>query len=412
MKKWCCLLIAVMLSVNLFGQSGNVTAVPELIANLNVGEGKTEIQYSVNDEGFYSPGPPLIDNGGKIWFFPNLKDEVLVLSGGLINSLAFPQGSKKPRYPQSFPGISQQGMFGYSWHPNDLEYKLRMQSSTKGEAGTDYYLMPWGYIAVFKGFNNKMDYGSIEYIPMSFSMSEKVSRQYKFRNFEETRSWLSTKNDDFLFGDDGLLYKNGIPYSAIKPDILSFDHYYIGRLITGHIVWASGGFKGSDRYFTVTNMAGNVEAILELPWAPVPGSGPQFFNYGLGPWGELYCLLPPSNRPETKMEKIFDPDPSKPAELVVVRNHLKYFGRLNDGGVRLRKESNTTSEIIGTYPAKTGFRILEKGEKEETIGGQKNVWYKVRLLDGKEGWFFGSFVHNLYDGPNGKAPPWPNVADW
>jgi len=100
------------------------------------------------------------------------------------------------------------------------------------------------------------------------------------------------------------------------------------------------------------------------------------------------------------------------AELVVVRNYLKYFGRLNDGGVRLRQDPSTTGEILGTYPAKTGFRILETGTTQETIGGLNNVWYKVRVLDGKEGWFFGSFVQNLYDGPNGKAPPWPNVPDW
>lgn len=105
-------------------------------------------------------------------------------------------------------------------------------------------------------------------------------------------------------------------------------------------------------------------------------------------------------------------DASIPAELVVVRNHLKYFGRLNDGGVRLRKEATTSSAIVGTYPNKTGFRILEKTEKEETIGGQTAPWFKVRLLDGTEGWFFGAFVHNLYDGPNGNPPPWPNVADW
>jgi uncharacterized protein YgiM (DUF1202 family) len=80
--------------------------------------------------------------------------------------------------------------------------------------------------------------------------------------------------------------------------------------------------------------------------------------------------------------------------------------------VRLRKEPTTTGEIIGTYPNKTGFRILETGTKSEAIGGQKNVWYKVRLLDGTEGWFFGAFVHNLYDGPNGNPPPWPNVPDW
>ena len=36
----------------------------------------------------------------------------------------------------------------------------------------------------------------------------------------------------------------------------------------------------------------------------------------------------------------------------------------------------------------------------------------TKLYDGKEGWFFGSFVHNLYDGPNGNPPPWPNVPDW
>ena len=109
---------------------------------------------------------------------------------------------------------------------------------------------------------------------------------------------------------------------------------------------------------------------------------------------------------------LYAPPASGQAELVVVRNYLKYFGRLNDSNVRLRKGPTTSSEILGTYPAKTGFRILEKGTKEETIGGQKNVWYKVRLLDGKEGWLFGAFVQNLYDGPNGKPPPWPNVPDW
>ncbi len=97
---------------------------------------------------------------------------------------------------------------------------------------------------------------------------------------------------------------------------------------------------------------------------------------------------------------------------MVVRNYLKYFGRLNDNNVRLRKGPSSFSESLGTYPNKTGFRILEKGTAEETIGGRKNVWYKVRLLDGTEGWFFGTFVHNLYDGPNGDPPPWPNVADW
>ena len=133
----------------------------------------------------------------------------------------------------------------------------------------------------------------------------------------------------------------------------------------------------------------------------------------------MYCLIPPDDLfvlEQGKYGGVYTipspPKTTKPAELVVVRNYLKYFGRLNDSNVRLRKEPSTSADILGTYPAKTGFRILETGTKQETIGGQKNVWCKVRLLDGKEGWFFGFFVQNLYDGPNGKPPPWPNVPDW
>lgn len=77
----------------------------------------------------------------------------------------------------------------------------------------------------------------------------------------------------------------------------------------------------------------------------------------------------------------------------------------------MRSGPTTSSESLGTYPINTGFRILEKGTKQETIGGDTGVWYKVRLLDGKEGWFFGAYVRDLYDGP-GTQLPWPNVADW
>jgi len=112
------------------------------------------------------------------------------------------------------------------------------------------------------------------------------------------------------------------------------------------------------------------------------------------------------------MYSVYSPEPGVPADLVVYRNHLKLFGRLNADRVRLRKEPNTTSAIVGTYPVKTGFRILETGTTQETIGGKTAPWIKVRLLDGKEGWFFGAFVANLYDGPDGSPPPWPNVPDW
>jgi hypothetical protein len=194
---------------------------------------------------------------------------------------------------------------------------------------------------------------------------------------------------------------------------------YEGRLASGHTIW-SDGQSGQERHFVIATPGGKTELEVDIPWGQKKGDDrPCLYNWGLGPWGELYCLIPPSDlwvdvRALSKNYLYDMNDIHKikgQAELVIVRNYLKYFGRLNDNNVRLRKTPSTSADIIGNYPIKTGFRILEKGTKEETIGSQKNVWYKVRLLDGKEGWFFGAFVANLYDGP-GTPPPWPNVADW
>ncbi len=177
--------------------------------------------------------------------------------------------------------------------------------------------------------------------------------------------------------------------------------------MSGHALWAAG-FRGMETEFIIVNSAGNIELKFQFPWGSVSDTDNYyFFNYGLGPWGEFYCLLPP---PHQEGKKYFTPQPGN-AELVVVRNHLKYFGRTNDSGVRLRKGPTTKDEVIDTLPVKTGFRILERNGKQETINGKTSDWVKVRLLDGREGWMFGAFVANLYDGP-GTPPPWPNVPDW
>ena len=245
------------------------------------------------------------------------------------------------------------------------------------------------------------------------SISQKISLCAEFiadgtiliRNSDKTRVWLLTQPGGFSIGDDGLLYKNGILWSAVKPQGKGdLDWRYIGRLMSGHAVWCQGPSEFANT-FSIVDAKGHEELTIEVPVY-------SRFNWGLGPWGELYYLhAPPMDKRMDPMYSAYSPEPGVPAELVVYRNHLKFFGRLNDDRVRLRKEPNTTSDIVGTYPNKTGFRIIEKGAKEETIGGQKNVWYKVRLLDGTEGWFFGAFVANLYDG-HGTPPPWPNVADW
>jgi len=180
------------------------------------------------------------------------------------------------------------------------------------------------------------------------------------------------------------------------------------------------GTSGMESWFLITNVKSEIELKFSLPWRYADGKETDTsFNYGTGSWGELYCLIAPPIKLTGKMitggdglVPEFGFDSSKSAELVVVRNHLKYFGRLNDGGVRLRSEPSTKGEVLGTFPNKTGFRILERTGKVETISGQTSDWVKVRLLDGKVGWFFAAYVDNLYDGPDGNSPPWPNVADW
>jgi hypothetical protein len=225
----------------------------------------------------------------------------------------------------------------------------------------------------------------------------------------EMRDWISTKTGGYSIRNDGLLYQNGMQYSAIVPESISDPIYrYLGRLLSGHVLWGEGG-NAEERRYTIARPDGEIELSFAVPWHAANHWGETPFVVSSGPWCELYYLIAPPWKENTNY---YTPVEGLPAELVVIRNHLSYFGRLNDGGVRLRREPSTEAAIFGIYPIKTGFRILEKGATEETIAGQTSVWYKVRLLDGKEGWFFGAFVQNLYEGPNGKAPPWPNVADW
>ena len=97
------------------------------------------------------------------------------------------------------------------------------------------------------------------------------------------------------------------------------------------------------------------------------------------------------------------------AKLYVIRNHLKNYGYLNDDRIRLRKGPGTNTESLGTYPINTGFRILEKSGVKQTISGVTDEWIKIRLTDGTEGYFFGQYVQNLYDG-SGTPLPWSNAV--
>ncbi len=410
-------------SICLFAQE-IIQAQKEILGRTTIGKSNNQVEYFTNDEGFFSPNGPFIDGNGILYFFPTYDRSYLITFDGK----EFQSQSLTENIPDfdklistGYTFTSQEGTIespGNGLTFNFYNNKFRAEPFDWGEEKVrahDYRLTP-----VPHGMFLESKEKGVRLIA-EFLETGNIS----IYNTENAKSWLPTQPGGFSIGEDGLLYKNGILWSAVKPADVSHGWEYCGKLASGHSVWRGGGWSYAPGEFLITDSQGRTELEITIPWMVQPGESASEekkeyqYNYGLGPWGELYCLLPPDfeitgrgRDGEGSYMPVFGPDPTGTAELVVVRNHLKYFGRLNDDKVRLRKGPSTSTESLGTYPVKTGFRILEKGTAEETIGGQKNVWYKVRLLDGTEGWFFGAFVHNLYDGPNGNPPPWPNVADW
>jgi hypothetical protein len=398
----------------LFSQE-SITAVKEIIDSVRVGQNANEIKYDLNEEGFYSPKGPIVDQKGRLIFLPNTTaDKIQVYADGQYQDEQVP--SAFPLYTMLNRNFKSQ--YGFSSNPSG--YQLLCD-------GVKYYYYNY-YLKTGEYIDYDEDYimlfGTLLYSEKSGTGMAIVfdvkhpSEDFTIVREDKLKSWLPTQPGGFSIGDDGLLYRNGMVWSAVRPTDSTEGENYIGRLMSGHTVWM-GPRESEYRYIVIANTKGKTELKVEIPWGEADNRPLYMYDSSLGPWGELYCLLPPAfvvtgQRIDDTGEKrlIYGPPSAGTAELVVVRNYLKYFGRLNDDKVRLRKGPSTTTESLGTYPVKTGFRILEKGTAEETIGGQKNVWYKVRLLDGTEGWFFGAFVHNLYDGPNGNPPPWPNVADW
>lgn len=208
-------------------------------------------------------------------------------------------------------------------------------------------------------------------------------------DIDEINEWLKTQKGNFSVDEEKRLLKDGFIYSCYTDEEVGM---YNGKLKSGHNLFIHES-KGVD----ITNSNGLIELHMDFSWAKEGSTEKLPYSYGAGNYGEIYCFI----------NSIKD----KNGKLSVVRNHLKYFGILNDDRICLRKGPGTNTESLGTYPIKTGFRILEKSGVKQTIGGITDEWVKVRLLDGTEGYFFGQYVQNLYDGP-GTPLPWPNVSDW
>ncbi|MDR2553230.1 MAG: SH3 domain-containing protein [Treponema sp.] len=75
-------------------------------------------------------------------------------------------------------------------------------------------------------------------------------------------------------------------------------------------------------------------------------------------------------------------------------------------GVNLREEPDAQSKKVDTLELFTPLRVLQRGNRRVTIGGQSGTWIRVQTGDGKTGWVFGGFLSETPDYAAGLAGSW------
>ncbi len=410
MRKTFLFICLICISSFVFAQE-TITAEKEVISVLKYGTSDTFsklITYEGEEGIIRFPIGPFIDINGTLIFdfnqppYSSLRytnKKFTLQKEPAINDLNFPLSG------QNINGITispnQIGFFAYSdkkiYFIDDFVDNENVDYDDVND-GSFYYPIEKGIIIEYIG----QDHGPYRLgVEVNYDLTTTVISKL------DSKDWIEKQKGNYKISNDNKIYKNNMPWTPI-------DNYelgeYIGRLKSGHCIFTTYD-NPQDlfmREFVITRPDGTIEITLEIPWSSSSDreEGKSFYSWSFGNWGELYALIAPPIDSNGYWN-----NGKKEIELVVSRNYLKYFGILNDDRIRLRKGPGTNTESLGTYPIKTGFRILEKSGVKQTIGGITDEWVKVRLLDGTEGYFFGQYVQNLYDGP-GTPLPWPNVADW
>src|SRR5574344_1117106 len=295
-KKVFCFVFSVFVTINTFAQVA-VTAKEELLIRIPLGTKESEASYIVNEEGMWTPGAPEIDNEGNIYLFSHSNRNILRYSKGRLETLKYPTDYPMQYIinPNEYPVVSQEGEYGYDWHDYQLEENLQRSIILDKIAQTILYMMPWGQAIQYSDYDGNSQIIGIKYDPMIFSMEKKVNRSYTGYTVADLKTWLQTQPGEFSIGEDGLLYKNGMLWSAAKkPTYGEYEYEYRWRLISGHVLWSGGGSFNSPGQFIISDTRGNVEFVIDLPWRKSVEDEWYQYNYGVGPWGEIYFLLPPS----------------------------------------------------------------------------------------------------------------------
>ena len=389
MKKHFLLICLICICSLAFAQE-SIKAELEYLGSIPVSKNNTEkgtVSFYCDDYEGYFPLGPLVDDKGNIYFYNYFNDSKIVFKNGKVIQETIKRTENGNDFPMSLNATSSNGFITGSnsfWlYKNDKHYEMP-EEGRQYSRFTDFVILKNGILYLYS--NPSKNYA------VDISGNES-----KLLESEQIENWLYSMGYTVK---DNLIYKNNKLIASLESKKGASDSH--GYLRSYHQIY----YKYSES-FVIADLHNNEELQINLPQDKINNNNFIKFTYGFGNYGEIYILSGPE---DNKSRNCYSPSAGN-AELYVIRNHLKYFGILNDDRIRLRKGPGTDTESLGTYPIKTGFRILESSGVKQTIGGVTDEWIKVRLLDGTEGYFFGQYVQNLYDGP-GTSLPWPNVADW
>lgn len=399
-----------------FYAQDNIKAEKEILSVLKYGTADTFEKFAgyeaVGDNELIDrfPHGPFIDKNGVILFefnqppyrtikYQNNKFELSKVS-------SFDQNFTFPLSGQNLNGItlSSNFVFFFTYAGNKVK-TIDDFIKNPNISSDDLYSSSKRYYPISNGI--LIDYVGIKQGPYQIGVETNSDNTTKIIPNDKTKEWIKTLKGNYSISDDKKVLRNNFQWTPQKQYGMGT---YVARLKSGHTIFTKDD-KSTGYYmrnFIIARPDGNIEFILNIPWSASSDreEGKSNYSWAFGNWGELYAFIYPAYDSNHSWN-----NSKKEIELVVSRNYLKYFGILNDDRIRLRKGPGTNTESLGTYPIKTGFRILENSGVKQTIGGVTDEWIKVRLLNGTEGYFFGQYVQNLYDGP-GTPLPWPNIADW
>ena len=382
------ILINLIVMNSLFAQS-QINADFELLAEYKNNSTEKLFQFYTNDYESYSPLGPLVDNKGNLLFF-DVRNGKTIFDGKSFKSF---QAETENAYIDSIAfmnsvssnGIAvNQSMQVYTFSNNDCQLNIFPEDK-------EY---PKSYIL----FNNSILF--IEDKMEDCFMLSFEGNSIKEIPYKDLEIWLN--NHNFELGDGIITYNNQLSGSFYESWFEDTTIY--GRLRNNYIIIPDDNSK-SPRNFSIQTFDGKDKVTLEMNYSLAKNCENFIVSWGIGNYGEIYVLqgadlTTPARNYSSK---------NGTAKLYVIRNHLKNYGYLNDDRIRLRKGPGTNTESLGTYPINTGFRILEKSGVKQTISGVTDEWIKIRLPDGTEGYFFGQYVQNLYDG-SGTPLPWSNAV--